>query len=110
MRRLFGSITKSVGDSLMGNSHGVKTVCGETKTASSSDKMTKPDKYATASSPSPAPAVDPLNVKCRNGSYPNSENVKRFTVPDSKVPWNVPFPDYAPGALFGRGRTKYFRN
>lgn len=97
MRRLFGSITRPVGDSLMGNSHGVKTVCGETKTTSSSGKMTKPDKYAAAAAASsPSPAVEPSNIKCRNGSYPNYENVNRFTVPDSKVPWNVPFPDYAP--------------
>ncbi|XP_076636109.1 ADP-ribose pyrophosphatase, mitochondrial [Colletes latitarsis] len=36
-----------------------------------------------------------MHYKCRQGIYPSS-NVKRFEVPEDKVPWNVDFPEYEP--------------
>lgn len=32
---------------------------------------------------------------CRNGFYPRSK-IARFHVPDDKVLWNIPFPEYNP--------------
>ncbi|XP_022101086.1 ADP-ribose pyrophosphatase, mitochondrial-like [Acanthaster planci] len=37
----------------------------------------------------------PLHVKARGERYPNSD-VKRFPVPDDKVQWSVPWPEYKP--------------
>ena len=87
-KRMFGGGRKNGGSSV-GN--GVVGVCGETST-----KTNSVNKYATtAASPSSAPP--PVNVKCRNGLYPNSESVNRFTVPDSAVPWDSELPNYTPG-------------
>ncbi|XP_043261643.1 ADP-ribose pyrophosphatase, mitochondrial [Colletes gigas] len=36
-----------------------------------------------------------MHYKCRQGIYPSS-NVKRFEVPEDKVPWNVDYPEYEP--------------
>ncbi|XP_053977834.1 ADP-ribose pyrophosphatase, mitochondrial [Hylaeus volcanicus] len=36
-----------------------------------------------------------MHYKCRQGIYPFS-NVKRFEVPEDKVPWNVEYPEYEP--------------
>ncbi|KAL6266250.1 hypothetical protein P5V15_003111 [Pogonomyrmex californicus] len=38
-----------------------------------------------------------FHQKCRQGLYPSS-NVKRFTVPEEKIPWTVDYPDYKPVA------------
>ncbi|BFZ18401.1 hypothetical protein BsWGS_21439 [Bradybaena similaris] len=35
------------------------------------------------------------HIKARSETYPRSD-VKRFPVPDDKVPWSVPFPEYKP--------------
>ncbi|CAG5123899.1 unnamed protein product [Candidula unifasciata] len=35
------------------------------------------------------------HIKARSEMYPRS-NVRRFPVPDDKVPWSVPFPEYQP--------------
>jgi hypothetical protein len=37
-----------------------------------------------------------LHVKARCIEYPGGGGVKRFPVPDDKVEWSVPFPEYAP--------------
>ncbi|CAG2212774.1 NUDT9 [Mytilus edulis] len=37
-----------------------------------------------------------LHCKARCQIYPRTKDVKRFTVPDDKVRWNVPFPEYSP--------------
>ena len=37
----------------------------------------------------------PLHVKARWETYPNSD-VKRFPVPDGKVPWSMSWPEYVP--------------
>ena len=37
-----------------------------------------------------------MHYKCREALYPRGDNVHRFTVPDDKVPWSVPFPAYSP--------------
>jgi len=86
-KRMFGGGRKN-GSSSVGN--GVVGVCGETST-----KTNSVNKYATTTaSPSSAPPL--VNVKCRNGLYPNSESVNRFTVPDSAVPWDIELPNYTP--------------
>ncbi|XP_045606104.2 ADP-ribose pyrophosphatase, mitochondrial isoform X1 [Procambarus clarkii] len=37
-----------------------------------------------------------MHIKCRGGFYPRSNNkVRRAEVPNDKVEWSVPFPDYA---------------
>lgn len=36
-----------------------------------------------------------IHQKCRQGVYPSS-NVKRFEVPEIKVPWTVEYPEYEP--------------
>ncbi|XP_064620275.1 ADP-ribose pyrophosphatase, mitochondrial-like isoform X2 [Lineus longissimus] len=36
------------------------------------------------------------HMKCRNDPYPRNPDVKRFSVPEDKVPWSVEFPEYAP--------------
>ena len=36
-----------------------------------------------------------VHLKCRNCVYPRS-NVERQNVPDDKVPWSVPYPEYSP--------------
>ncbi|XP_076236007.1 ADP-ribose pyrophosphatase, mitochondrial [Calliopsis andreniformis] len=36
-----------------------------------------------------------MHHKCRQGFYPSS-NVKRFEVPENKVPWNIEYPEYKP--------------
>ncbi|KAK3084733.1 hypothetical protein FSP39_018106 [Pinctada imbricata] len=41
-------------------------------------------------------AMSKVHVKARHSPYPRTEDVKRSTVPDDKVPWSVPFPDYKP--------------
>lgn len=38
-----------------------------------------------------------FHQKCRQGLYPSS-NVKRFTIPEEKVPWTVNCPEYKPVA------------
>ncbi|GFS20542.1 ADP-ribose pyrophosphatase, mitochondrial [Elysia marginata] len=48
----------------------------------------------TDSPTAPAPVMKQHN-KARCPVYPRSEN-KRFAVPDDKVPWSVPYPEYAP--------------
>ena len=35
------------------------------------------------------------HVKCRGETYPR-DDIKRFPVPDDKVSWSVPFPEYDP--------------
>lgn len=47
-----------------------------------------------------------LHQKCRQGFYPSS-NVKRFAVPEEKVPWAIEYPEYKPveynaAALLGK--------
>ncbi|XP_063395977.1 ADP-ribose pyrophosphatase, mitochondrial-like isoform X1 [Mytilus trossulus] len=37
-----------------------------------------------------------LHCKARCEIYPRTKDVKRFKVPDDKVRWNVPFPEYSP--------------
>lgn len=38
-----------------------------------------------------------LHIKCRANFYPKTDNaIKRFAVPDDKVSWSIPFPDYKP--------------
>ncbi|WAR03096.1 NUDT9-like protein [Mya arenaria] len=37
-----------------------------------------------------------LHVKARCEVYPRTQDVKRFIVPDDKVPWSVDFPEYDP--------------
>ncbi|KAL5103459.1 ADP-ribose pyrophosphatase mitochondrial [Taenia crassiceps] len=41
-------------------------------------------------------AAKALHVKCRNTYYPAEASVPRFHVPDTKVPWSVPFGSYNP--------------
>ncbi|XP_052074855.1 ADP-ribose pyrophosphatase, mitochondrial-like isoform X2 [Mytilus californianus] len=36
------------------------------------------------------------HCKARCEVYPRTKDVKRFKVPDDKVPWKVPFPEYSP--------------
>ena len=36
-----------------------------------------------------------FHQKCRQDFYPSS-NVKRFTVPNEKIPWTVEYPEYKP--------------
>lgn len=38
-----------------------------------------------------------LHQKCTQGLYPSS-NIKRFTVPEEKIPWTVEYPEYKPVA------------
>ncbi|XP_066941994.1 ADP-ribose pyrophosphatase, mitochondrial [Macrobrachium rosenbergii] len=38
-----------------------------------------------------------MHSKCRGGIYPRTDNnVERFEVPDDKVEWSDPYPDYSP--------------
>ena len=37
-----------------------------------------------------------LHSKARCEVYPRTKEVKRFPVPDDKVPWDTEFPEYAP--------------
>ncbi|KAK6191631.1 hypothetical protein SNE40_003273 [Patella caerulea] len=37
-----------------------------------------------------------LHEKARCAIYPRTKDIKRFVVPDSKVSWTVPFPEYKP--------------
>uniref|UniRef100_A0A183S790 Nudix hydrolase domain-containing protein n=1 Tax=Schistocephalus solidus TaxID=70667 RepID=A0A183S790_SCHSO len=41
-------------------------------------------------------ATKRLHQKCRNAAYPLDPDVKRFPVPDAKVPWEIAFDDYTP--------------
>lgn len=36
-----------------------------------------------------------IHIKCRSPIYPRS-TVKRFPVPDEKVPWSIPYAEYEP--------------
>lgn len=36
-----------------------------------------------------------LHQKCTQGLYPAS-NIKRFPVPEEKIPWTVEYPEYKP--------------
>lgn len=36
-----------------------------------------------------------IHHKCRQGTYPFS-NIKRFQVPDDKVPWKIEYSEYKP--------------
>ncbi|PVD32988.1 hypothetical protein C0Q70_08436 [Pomacea canaliculata] len=37
-----------------------------------------------------------IHIKARSSPYQRTTDVKRFPVPDEKVPWNVDFPEYKP--------------
>ena len=37
-----------------------------------------------------------VHVKARSSPYPRTNDKIRFQVPDDKVDWDVPFPDYNP--------------
>ncbi len=37
------------------------------------------------------------HTMCRGGDYQRNQKVKRLDVPDEKVSWGVPWPDYKPG-------------
>ena len=43
--------------------------------------------------------IGELHLKARIEIYPRTKDVKRCKVPDDKVPWNVPFPEYSPTAF-----------
>ncbi|KAH8874919.1 ADP-ribose pyrophosphatase, mitochondrial [Schistosoma japonicum] len=51
-------------------------------------------------------AVNSLHVKCRNSLYPRTSDVQRFPVPDDKVNWNTPWPEYHPVAYTSPGISK----
>jgi ADP-ribose pyrophosphatase len=37
-----------------------------------------------------------IHIKCRNSTYARDATIVRANVPDDKVNWNVPFPEYKP--------------
>ncbi|GAB1607934.1 ADP-ribose pyrophosphatase, mitochondrial-like isoform X1, partial [Argonauta hians] len=37
-----------------------------------------------------------MHNNCRGGLYPRTTDVYRFTVPDDKISWSIPYPDYQP--------------
>ncbi|KAI0241034.1 ADP-ribose pyrophosphatase, mitochondrial [Lamellibrachia satsuma] len=41
-------------------------------------------------------SIPQTHHKCRNQLYPRGKNITRFEVPDDKVLWTVPFPEYKP--------------
>ena len=36
------------------------------------------------------------HMKCRNACYPRDNSIVRYDVPDDKLCWSVPYPEYAP--------------
>ena len=51
------------------------------------------DRPASAVKPAPNPR---MHHKCRAPLYPRGDNIQRFHVPDDKVSWSTPFPQYTP--------------
>ena len=37
-----------------------------------------------------------VHIKARCELYPRTKDIKRFAVPEDKVPWSVDFPEYSP--------------
>ena len=41
-------------------------------------------------------SVVTMHIKARSEVYPRTTDILRCPVPDDKVPWSTPFPDYRP--------------